>query len=133
MNHSHNKHNPNLFVYRFFLLLIGASCIGLAIFAWSTIGQTSQTTLEVVMISINHGDSILFRTSKGENALIDAGYPEAGTLKYLKEHNINHLDLLIATHGHEDHIGGIPEVLRSVSVDRFIENGQVVPSEYFDE
>lgn len=106
---------------------------GLAVFAWSTIGQSSQPKLEVVMISINHGDSILLRASTGENALIDAGYPEAGTLKYLKDHNIDHLDLLIATHGHEDHIGGMPEVLRSVRVDRFIENGQVVPSTYFDE
>jgi competence protein ComEC len=133
MNYSNNKHNPNVFVYRFFLLIVGITCIGLAIFAWSTIGQTSQPKLEVVMISINHGDSILLRASTGENALIDAGYPEAGTLKYLKEHNITHLDLLIATHGHEDHIGGIPEVLRSVQVDRFIENGQVVPSSYFDD
>ena len=123
------KHLPT----RLFLLLITFISLFLAVFAWNTIGQTSQPGLEVVMISINHGDSILLHTTKGDYALIDAGYPEAGTLKYLKEHNINHLDLLIATHGHEDHIGGIPEVLRSVQVDRFIENGQVVPSTYFDE
>jgi competence protein ComEC len=103
------------------------------VYAWSTIGQSSQPRLEVVMISINHGDSIFLRASTGETALIDAGYPEAGTLNYLRAHNINHLHLLIATHGHEDHIGGIPEVLRSIQVDRFIENGQVVPSAYYDE
>jgi competence protein ComEC len=131
------KNNQNIrktnFYSRLFLLLVGLAALALVVFAWSTIGQTSQPKLRVVMISINHGDSILLQTSTGENALIDAGYPEAGTLKYLKEHNIHHLDLLIATHGHEDHIGGIPEVIRSVQVDRFIENGQVVPSTYFDE
>lgn len=119
--------------FRIFLFLssLAATCLG--VYAWSTIGQSSQPRLEVVMISFNHGDSILLRESTGETALIDAGYPEAGTLKYLQDHNIRHLDLLIATHGHEDHIGGIPEVLRSVQVDRFIVNGQVVPSTYFDE
>lgn len=130
-NHQ-NPWNSN-FLIRLFLLLVGSAVLALAVYSWSTIGQTSQPKLRVVMISINHGDSILLQTSRGENALIDAGYPDAGTLKYLKEHNIRHLDLLIATHGHEDHIGGIPEVIRSVQIDRFIENGQVVPSTYFDE
>jgi len=100
-------------------------------FSWSTIGQSSQTGLKVVLINVNHGDSILLQSSKGENVLIDAGYPDSGTLDYLKQHKINHLNMLVATHGHEDHIGGIPEVLRSIKVDKFIENGQVLDSTYY--
>jgi competence protein ComEC len=129
----HRQNGYTSFLFRLFLILSGITVLLLNLTAWSTIGLTSQPKLKIVMISINHGDSILLQASTGENALIDAGYPGSGTLKYLLEHNISHLDLLIATHGHEDHIGGIPEVIRSVQVDRFIENGQVVPSTYFDE
>lgn len=115
------------------LAVFCAAFLWLAIQASLTIGQTSQPRVEVVFISINHGDSILLRSSKGENVLIDAGYPEAGTLAYLRAHNINHLNAVIATHAHEDHIGGIPEVLRDIDVDRIIENGQDIDSTYYVE
>src|SRR5512133_242499 len=91
---------------RLLLAVFCAASLWLTIQVSLTIGQSSQPKVEVVFISINHGDSILLRSSKGENVLIDAGYPEAGTLAYLQAHNINHLNAVIATHAHEDHIGG---------------------------
>ncbi|MDO5695844.1 MAG: MBL fold metallo-hydrolase [Eubacteriales bacterium] len=39
-------------------------------------------------------------------------------IAYLKENDIRHLDFILATHAHSDHIGGIPEVLANVTVDR---------------
>ncbi len=122
----------NHFNGRLILLIVCLATLFLAAYAWSTIGQSSQPQLEVVLINVNHGDSILLRSSKGDTALIDAGYPDAGTLKYLQQHGIDHLDMLIATHHHEDHIGGIPEVLRGVDVDLYIENGQRLDSTYFE-
>lgn len=118
---------------RLFLVVLCSAAIWLAFFAWSTIGQSTLPRLNVVFISINHGDSILLVSSKGDSMLIDAGYPDSGTYDYLMRHNINHINTVIATHGHEDHIGGIPEVLRAVKVDRIIENGQVIDSPYFEE
>jgi competence protein ComEC len=35
---------------------------------------------------------------------------------YLKKHNITHLDYVIGTHAHEDHIGGIPGALQVATV-----------------
>lgn len=116
---------------RLLLAFVGLLTIWLANYAWSTIGQTSRPHLEVVFISIEHGDSILLRSSKGDVVLIDAGYPDSGTLAYLKAQHIDHIDTVIATHAHEDHIGGIPEILRAVDVGKIIENGQVIDSEYF--
>jgi competence protein ComEC len=116
---------------RMLLAFISLLAIWLASYTWSTIGQTSQPHLEVVFIYIEHGDSILLRSSKGDTVLIDAGYPDSGTLNYLNSHNIKHIDTVIATHAHEDHIGGIPEILRAVEVGKIIENGQVIDSPYF--
>lgn len=124
---------PDHFTVRLILTFFSLAAILLSIFAWNTIGQSTQPGLEMVLININHGDSILLRSTKGETVLIDAGYPDAGTLKYLNEHTVKHLDLLIVTHHDEDHIGGIPEVLRALEVDTYIENGQVIDTDYFYE
>jgi competence protein ComEC len=112
------------------MVSVSLAAIWLAVFAWSTIGQSSQTKLEVVFINVSHGDSIFLRTSKGDTALIDAGYPDAGTFDYLEENGITHLDILVATHAHEDHIGGMPQVFQAAQVDEFIENGQMLDSPY---
>ncbi len=131
-----NNHSPyqnHHFAVRLFLFIAFFAAVFMAAFAWKTIGQSSQPGLDMVLINIDHGDSIFLRSSKGETALIDAGYPDAGTLRYLKEHGVDHLDLLIVTHHDEDHIGGVPEVLRAVEVDTYIENGQVIDTYYFNE
>ena len=117
---------------RLLLVLFTFCSIYLAVFAWYTIGQSSLPHVEVNFININHGDSILIRTSKGNTVLIDAGYPDAGTLDFLKLHKITHLDTIVATHLHEDHIGGIPEVLRAIPVDKLIINGDSINSTYYE-
>ena len=55
----------------------------------------------------------------GEAMLIDGGNKADSNLiyTYLKKHNITHLDYIIGTHGHEDHIGGIPGALQVATVD----------------
>lgn len=101
---------------KIFLVLTTLLIIWAGFFATSTIGRISLPHLQVAFINIDHGDSILLISSKGDTVLIDAGYPQSGTLKYLKSHNITELDTVIATHAHEDHIGGIPEVLKNINV-----------------
>jgi competence protein ComEC len=119
------------FRYRLFLTVISVCTLALVVFAWLTIGQSSQPRVEVDLININHGDSILIRSSKGDTVLIDAGYPDSGTLDYLEEHNIKHINTMIATHAHEDHIGGLPEVMRAIPVDKLIYNGHDINSTYY--
>ncbi len=132
MENNHHAINHNV-IERILLVITTLLFIWAVFFSWSTIGQSTQPHLKVVFINIEHGDSILLMSSKGDSVLIDAGYPQSGTLKYLKSHNITKLDTVIATHAHEDHIGGIPEVLRYENVGMLIENGQEIDSPYFDE
>jgi competence protein ComEC len=72
-------------------------------------------------IDVGQGDSILI--TEGEHAiLIDAG-PGSGEdalLKYLKRANVKKFDYVIATHPHEDHIGGMDKIIENYKIDNFI-------------
>lgn len=74
--------------------------------------------LTVHFIDVGQADAALV-TCDGMSMLIDGGNAEDSNVMYtyLKKHNITHLDYVIGTHAHEDHIGGIAGALNFASVD----------------
>ena len=86
--------------------------------------ETLASVLEVHFINVGQGDAILLVL--GENAaLIDGGDRGSDIVAYLKRQGITYLDLVIASHPHADHIGGLIDVIRAIPVDRVITNGQM--------
>lgn len=76
--------------------------------------------LKVHFIDVGQGDSILIEVNNF-TVLIDAGPNSSiSALKnYLDSTSISRIDYVIATHPHEDHIGGIDEVLSSYEIGSF--------------
>ena len=77
--------------------------------------------LSVHYIDVGQGDSE-FVYCDGATMLIDGG-PAAAEGKaesYLKSYGITKLDYVIATHPHEDHIGGLVNVVNDIKIDNFI-------------
>ncbi len=74
--------------------------------------------LKVHFIDVGQGDSVLIQLPNGETALIDAGTKDKNNLvvDYLKKNKIEKIDYLIATHPHEDHIGGLPKVIKTFNI-----------------
>ena len=69
--------------------------------------------LIVHFIDVGQGDSILIQFPEGETLLIDASTRSRGNdvVSYLKNNGISAIDYLVATHPHEDHIGGLTKVI----------------------
>jgi competence protein ComEC len=71
--------------------------------------------LELHMIDVGQGDSELVVSPDGFTLLVDAGNSDddSAVLAYLEQQGIPALDLVLASHLHEDHLGGLPGVLRA--------------------
>ncbi len=69
-------------------------------------------------IDVGQGDAALIRAG-GSAVLIDGGTQEAGdtVVDYLEQQGITRLDAVIASHPHEDHIGGLVDVFAACDVD----------------
>ena len=83
--------------------------------------------LEVTAIDVGQGDSLLIVNPTGQTLLVDAGGPtgrganapasswdvgEEVVAPYLWSRHIRHLDVVMLTHAHSDHMGGMPAILR---------------------
>lgn len=74
--------------------------------------QEVDSNLEIQYLDVGQADAILIENS-GEFLLIDAGNNEDGKLivQYCQEMGITKLKYLVGTHPHEDHIGGMDDVI----------------------
>lgn len=87
----------------------------------SPVPAPPDTVLRVTFLDVGQGDAVLLQAPEGQTALIDAGPGDIVPL--LREMGVTRIDLLIATHPHADHIGGMTEVLESIPVRFFMDNG----------
>ena len=77
----------------------------------------AQEDLLIDFIDVGQADSILVR-NQDKVMIIDAGTNEAGetVVNYLKNLGITKIDYLIGTHPHEDHIGGLDDVINNFDI-----------------
>src|SRR5688572_17561976 len=78
--------------------------------------EPRQATLRILQLDVAQGDATLITTEDGRHVLIDAGPRNARVADWLSEAGIDTLHLVIASHAHADHIGGMAEVLARVVV-----------------
>lgn len=96
---------------------------------------TGSSSVVVHYIDVGQGDYILVDTTN-RDVLIDGGPHQAAStvLSYRDDLGITRIHLMIATHVHADHIGGLIGVLDStVEVDEILINNQTYDSSTYTE
>ena len=94
--------------------------------------QLQRGRLEVTVLDVGQGDSIFVAFPDGRTMLVDAGgLPGANYVRgmrpgldvgedvvspFLWSRGLKRIDTMVMTHAHEDHLGGMPAVLRNFSV-----------------
>lgn len=99
--------------------------------------------LRIDFANVGQGDAILVRTPRGRAYLIDGGMNVSSTQavresreliqNYLRMKRIRHLDGIVVTHNHNDHLGGIIPVIRLIKVDRIWDCGSVSNTQTYKE
>ena len=92
----------------------------------------SQKELKVHFIDVGQGDSILIDLGETE-VLIDGGGKSPGVVAYLNDYVDGVLEVMVATHPHADHIGGLIDVLAVFAVKEIWHNGDTSASKTYSE
>lgn len=79
--------------------------------------------LRVDFISVGQGDAALVTSPTGKTVLIDGGPREAGPAlaTALRARHVAAIDLVVLTHRHEDHLGGLIAIVRTFPVRMFMD------------
>ncbi len=73
-----------------------------------------------VACDVGQGDALLLPAGAGAAVEIDAGPDPVAIDRCLRDFGIDRISLLVLTHFHLDHVGGLPGVIRGRHIDRIV-------------
>ena len=101
--------------------------------------QNLQDKMEVVALDVGQGDSLYIRSPSGSHYLIDGGSSDvSNVVKYriepfLKSKGVGTLDYVFISHGDEDHLNGVRELLENQLLGVKIDTLVLPPEQLLDE
>jgi competence protein ComEC len=101
------------------------------VFARTTMAAalSASSDLKIYFVDVEGGQATLFVTPAGESLLIDTGWPgnngrDADRIAAAaKNAGVKKIDYVLITHFHEDHVGGLPQLVERIPVGTFLDHG----------
>ncbi len=107
-----------------------------AVFAFTTLAAAEvdwENPLRVHFIDVGQGDCSLIQCPDGTTILIDGGriwtYPFL--IEYLRNAGVEKIDLMVTSHPHGDHYGGLIPVLKAFPVGAILDSGQEDTTDHY--
>jgi competence protein ComEC len=106
----------------------------LAAVAMATGTGVAQRPLLLYFLDVEGGQSTLVVTPGGESLLVDAGWAgnDARDARRIeaaaRDAGITRIDVLLVTHFHRDHLGGVPELAQRLPIATFVDYGAPMPT-----
>jgi competence protein ComEC len=103
--------------------------------------RPARHDLRITFIDVGQGDAILVQTPRGHSLMIDTGgklergktiagasvaeeVGERVVVPFLIRQGIHHVDAILLTHPHGDHVGGVAPIIRTLGAGVFFDSGQ---------
>src|SRR5882672_12208718 len=86
-------------------------------------------TLDFYFVDVEGGQATLIVTPSKQTLLVDTGWPgfnkrdATRIAAAAKSAGVKHIDYLVITHYHNDHVGGVPQLVAVLPVKNFVDHG----------
>jgi len=116
---------------RTFAVILAVSALGCLNASQPARAQAAPSAGQLLIYSIDveGGQSTLLVAPSGESVLVDTGWPDnqgrdaERILAAMHDAGIKRIDHVLITHYHDDHVGGVPELVAHVEVGEFLDHG----------
>ena len=110
---------------------IAAALIASAVLTSAPAAQTKPAkTFDIYLSDTEGGKATLFVSPSGQSVLVDTGNPNPRDtdriMAMLAEAGVKEIDYLILTHYHVDHVGGLQELAKRVTIKHYVDHGPSV-------